>query len=114
MSNTESTSSLMEIIRRLIGDPQEYAEFKENPTQYVIDHGMDEASPEEISDAFVLACEMPVVSQGAVVNGGNATSTIAPQVGSSTTAPPARPWPGAPISPTADDNPPAPQSVTAR
>ena len=111
MSNTESTSSLMEIIRRLIGDPQEYAEFKENPTQYVIDHGMDEASPEEISDAFVLACEMPVVSQGAVVNGGNATSTITPQVGSSTTAPPAPSTPP-PVQVTPPPPPPMPPAST--
>jgi hypothetical protein len=101
MSNTESTSSLMEIIRRLIGDPQEYAEFKENPTQYVIDHGLEDASYEEITEAVTIAFDMPVVSQGAVVNGGNATATIG------TTAP-AGPGPAAPAAPAPAAAAPAP------
>jgi hypothetical protein len=101
-----TTSNLVEFFQALFGDPAEAAAFQADPQKYIQDHGVEDASYDEINEAVVLACDAPV-SQGAVVTGGTA-SAVVPQVLSSTVSAPAASAPAASAPATVTPPPPPP------
>lgn len=104
-----TTSNLVEFFQHLFGDPAEAAAFQADPQKYILDHGVEDASYEEINEAVVLACDGPV-SQGAVVSGGTA-SAVVPQVLSGSVSAPAAPAVSAPATVTPPPPPPAPPAT---
>ncbi|MFN8022221.1 MAG: IniB N-terminal domain-containing protein [Acidimicrobiales bacterium] len=104
-----TTSNLVEFFQALFGDPAEAAAFQADPQKYIEDHGVEDASYEEINEAVVLACDAPV-SQGAVVTGGTASAVVPQVLSGSVSAPtssaPAAPAASAPVAP--PPPPPAP------
>lgn len=97
-------TNLVDFLRSLFADPAEAAKFQANPEQYMADHGVADASYEEINEAAVLACDAPIsISQGATVGGGIHTNVGGSTVGSGAPAP---------VTSSAPVPPPAPPVVT--
>lgn len=73
-------TNLVEFFQHLFGDPTEAAKFQADPSTYLEEAGVTDASYEAINEAVVLACDAPV-SQGAVVTTGGASATVGSSVG---------------------------------
>lgn len=90
-------TDLVGFCRNLFFGPEaEYERFQENPEPYLAEAGLSNVTAGEMHEALVLACEAPVVDQGAQVSvGGNQTTapTVAP------TPPPLPPAPAYPEMP---------------
>ena len=68
------TVDLVDLFRKLFFNPVETQKYLDNPSQYLHDAGVEDASYEELNEAATLAVSGPV-SQGAVVNTGGASAT---------------------------------------
>ncbi|MCB0998912.1 MAG: hypothetical protein KDB40_06395, partial [Acidimicrobiales bacterium] len=76
MDSKNTAQSILESLTSLFSNEDEVRAYMEDKSGWIHDHGLEDASYEEITEAVTIAFDMPVVNQGAVVNGGNATATI--------------------------------------